>query len=431
MHLPKIFGIKPRIYLALLYSFILLIILFFILLFPGIYNMGTVFVINSDPQGAAVRIDDIYYDVTPCRLFIPKGNHQITVLSPDFTPYQSDVQVKGRPFASILFPLTIKLNAKLSAPDPLTVLANQASEYASWSFTGEPTASYQIPQPLSEGVYRIGAKAPAFEDVLKSAARFATTKAALRDLTRAKFLLDNAGNAPSALTALQSVQEILSWLSNTPNSAKWLASVLPNDMTSELVNSEWFNKQYVEENAAAPSYRQGQVVIETLVFNEAQNLWAAQEVVSKEQWDAFVEAKPEWGEVNIDNLYDKGLIDADYLENSSGEARTNISWHAAKAYCDWLTTLLPQSFSGWKVKLPNEEEWKLSLHPEVRSNVWEWCDDFFAPIDYLPAPFVIESPQMLIMGRTPEGEESRASLTPESCSPVVSFRPIIVMEEVL
>jgi formylglycine-generating enzyme required for sulfatase activity len=443
VHLPSLFGIAPRIYLALLYSCVLLVILFFILFYPGIRSPGTVFVITSEPQGAAVRINDVYYERTPCRVFVPKGEHKISVVSPGFTTYHTEVQVKGRLFASLLFPLTVALNTHLSAPDPVAILKDQASEYAAWAFAGEPTVTYQVPQSLSEGVYRIGrADEPVFEDILKSAARFATTKTAVRDLSRAQFLLDNAGNAPSPVTALHSVQEMLSWLSETPHAAQWLASVLPADMAETLAASEWFNNQNTEEGVLTASLSGRQMTVEALVFQEVQASagspwWVAEKMVTIEEWDAFLRANPQWAPENTENLYAQGLVDTDYLERFGGtavagtSAVTGVSWYAAQAYCQWLTMLLPPE-QGLVVRLPTEAEWKLSPPLDGEGDLWEWCDDFFAPIDFLPAPVVIESPEKVLRssGTKFSSTENRGSLPPEFCSPFVSFRPVIVQEGV-
>ncbi|MDR2149961.1 MAG: SUMF1/EgtB/PvdO family nonheme iron enzyme [Spirochaetaceae bacterium] len=439
VHLPPLFGISPRLYLAVLYSCVLLVILFFILLYPGIHKPGTVFVITSEPQGAAVRIDDVYYDRSPCRVFVPKGTHTLTVLAPGFTAYQAEMQVDGRLFASLLFPLTSTFNLTLAALDPVAVLKDHAAEYARWSFAGEPTIAYQVPQSLSEGVYRIGrAEEPAFAPLLKSAARFATTKAAVRDLSRAQFLLDNAGNAPSPVTALHSAQAILSWLSETPQSAQWLATVLPEDLAETVRDSAWFKHNTQERIAPAPpAFEQGIIRLmvedESLAFwkvqESAESLWwIAEEAVTPEQWAAFVSANPNWAREKSETLYAQGLVDTDYLESTDSTAITGVSWYAAQAYCQWLSTYLPAE-QGLLVRLPTEAEWEFSLAvlPQRTSEWGEWCDDFFAPLNFLPAPLVIESPERVIRGGDTK-TAARGSLPPEFCSPFVSFRPVIVKE---
>jgi hypothetical protein len=51
VRLKPFLGIKPGIYLAIIYSAILLVILFFVLLYSGISNPGAVFVVKTEPHG--------------------------------------------------------------------------------------------------------------------------------------------------------------------------------------------------------------------------------------------------------------------------------------------------------------------------------------------------------------------------------------------
>ena len=225
--LKPVFGIKPGIYLAGLYGFLIIIALFFILLYPGLSKPGVVLSVSSEPSGAAFFVDGVYQAATPATVFVPKGGHEVTISLPAFDAWQQEITVGNRAFASLFFPKKVSIAGTLTAPNPAAAFALGASEYAAWSFAGEPTAAYQIPQPLSEAAYRAGAAAgasgpqtrAAMDQTLKAAGRFASNRASLRDLIRAKCLVDNAGIPPSPLTLLSSAEAAAAYLSANPHAA--------------------------------------------------------------------------------------------------------------------------------------------------------------------------------------------------------------------
>jgi outer membrane protein insertion porin family len=112
--------------------------------------------LDSEPRGAAVRVDGLTLGATPCELFVPEGGRLVELVLPGFTPFREEIAVPGGVFASLLFPRRIHVFGTLETPKPLDAVILGAAEYVRWSFTGEPTAAYQIPQDLSEGVYRAG-----------------------------------------------------------------------------------------------------------------------------------------------------------------------------------------------------------------------------------------------------------------------------------
>ena len=76
--LKNFLGMKPGKYLFILYSVLLLAILFFLLVYPGMKNSGSVVIFSSDPAETSVWNGTTYVGATPCRAFFPKGNYTIT-----------------------------------------------------------------------------------------------------------------------------------------------------------------------------------------------------------------------------------------------------------------------------------------------------------------------------------------------------------------
>lgn len=483
VHLKPILGLRPGIYLAGLYALILLGFLFFILLYPGITNPGSLLVFNSEPQGAGVRIDGLTQGMTPCEVFVPQGSRVIELILPGFTSFRQERVIPGSVFASRFFPRRIALSETLKAEKPLEALILGAVDYAGWSFTGEPTATYQIPQDLSEGAYRSGPGAAdpagqeAAAEILKGAARFAATKAALRDLLRAQFITHSGGLAPSPLTFTDSAAAILEYLSETPGAALWLMGVLPPDAAHIIEDSPWRQGTIAEAASAAAlpplSWSFGETIrLGGLVFRKIpagamiqgssfprrvslENYYMALTEISPGAWEAFLQARPQWRGENRKTLIEQGLVSEGYLAPSEYPPNEypgvpGISWYAARAYGEWLTTLLPPDLAGWEVRLPTEAEWeyaaKFSL-PEAREGspeqmlggLWEWCADPYAPFNFLPAPEAviqeISSPERSVRGGSwinPPGSvgiETRGSLPPAASSAFVSFRPVIAPRE--
>jgi len=70
--LKPLFGIKPGVYLTAIYSLVLVLALFLILLYPGVKNNGTIVNVKTSPAAAAVYIDGIYKGTTPADFLLKK-----------------------------------------------------------------------------------------------------------------------------------------------------------------------------------------------------------------------------------------------------------------------------------------------------------------------------------------------------------------------
>jgi formylglycine-generating enzyme required for sulfatase activity len=485
VRLKPILGLRPGVYLTVAIVAVMLIVLFFVLLYPGIARPGAVVVFTSEPAGAALRIDGAYTGSSPCRIFVSRGEHTIEAALPGFAAERVECTIPSRLFASALFPRRYDVNITLSATDPAAALAMAAADYALWTFGGEPTAAWQIPLSLSEGVYRVGSAASEADGLLSAAARFAVTRAALRDLVRASTLARNGGNVPSPLTLSHAAAQMAAFLSHNTAGAAWLADTLPADSAAVLISSAWYQNQLAafaevtagEALAAPPGQRfdpalpvnqirvggllfigmGGGVLVQGEPFPHQAPVEAfficAEEVPSPAYAD-FLDANPRWRAQQRDDLERQGLVDSEYLIDfddsiPAGGRRidtgvTAVSWFAANAFCEWLTGKLPASFSGWEVRLPAEAEWEYAAKSARRwgggivameDGAWEWCANPYAPLPFIAAPpqaiAAVGSPERPVRGGSwlnaavSTNAETRGFLPPVTCSPFVSFRPII------
>ncbi|MCL2190368.1 MAG: SUMF1/EgtB/PvdO family nonheme iron enzyme [Treponema sp.] len=487
VRLKPVFGLRPGVYLAVVYSAVLLAILFFVLVHPGIRNPGSRVVFSSEPSGAALRVDGVYAGTSPSGFFVPAGRRHMEIVLPGFEPVLMDTVVPSRAFASRFFPRRYRLFVALSAADPVAALAVSASEFAQWSFGGEPSGSWQIPRTLSEGVYRIGPEAGGAEatGILAASARFAVTRAALRDLVRAKTLADGA---PSPLGLARSVSEMAAFLADNPAGALWLAELLPPASASVLVSSEWYRRQLagLAETVAAESLAPnpatvspwdvglplGQVRVGGLLFTglgggtlargepfphlvPVESFLVSASQVPPSVFADFLDANPRWSRDNLEELEREGLAAGDYLADFgvlspgggwTGAGVNAVSWFAARAFCEWLSSMLPDALYGWEVRLPTEAEWEFAAKSArlwdnfggvfvPNNGSWEWCADPYSPLPFFAAPpgaiDAVGSPERPVRGGSwlnaagVTNVETRAFLPPATASPFVSFRPVI------
>jgi formylglycine-generating enzyme required for sulfatase activity len=245
---------------------------------------------------------------------------------------------------------------------------------------------------------------------------------------------------------VSSAQDALRFLQDNPESAAWLASILPRNT---LVNSDWYAAaaRSVDTREREAYTTTSPFTVESVTFVSVRDgLQIAATPVTDAQFARFTEANPEWRSENAETLAAQGLATADYLirvERYPSQAVSGVSWYVAEAYCRWLTSRLPAS---WVAALPTEEQWEAaSFVPAVLElgTIWEWCADPFAPFPAFRTDAAtiaeIGSPEKLVRGASwvkppPERErlqhlrEARGSASPESSTPFVSFRPVLVRE---
>lgn len=484
--LRPLLGIRPGVYLTILYALMVGVILFFILLYPGMSKPGGLLSVTSEPQGAAVRVDGVYRGTTPTTFFLPRGSHGVDLVLPGFVDLHKSITMGSRTFASRFFPARQQLMGTLTAQDPAGAFLLGAQEFTRWSFTGEPSETYQFPLVLSDAAYRMGpylrdpaVQAPV-DRLIRGAVRFANNGTSLRDLGRAKFYVDAAGLAPSPLSALKTLRDTLSYLSENPGTALWLETALPKDTAQVLLNSDWYHAQVKAATEIGqgvhPSPRSStggeRVSLGSLTFISLDGpsmtvggtypqrvtllpFKIAETEVSEAAWRAFVTENPQWAAERRDELVQKGLVNSEYLlptEDPKFPSGTvpGVSWYAAQAFCQWLTTKLPAQLRAYEVRLPTESEWEWaasqggfdttgnSVLKNIKGGLWEWCADPFAPLPFLSADGdVIEkigSPERTVKGGSWANDlssitiTSRGSLPPNSCSVFVGFRPILSLK---
>ena len=459
--LKPILGIHPGMYLTVIYSMILLAIFFFLLIYPGIKNPVAALIVKTEPKGAAIRVNDVYMGISGGKIIVPGGTSVIEAVMPGFESASAVREIPGSVFGSLFFPRSYKIEFVLKPAGAAAALANYAADYAAWSFGGEPTEAWQIPMSLSEGAYRIGREQEAgnreeLQRILAASSRFTVTRAALRDLIRAKLLLDNYGNSPSPAAVIGSISDVLGFLSENPGSAFWLSRLLPAENASALRTSAWAGNEYDTETEFFPDFDQPQrmarFTLSGLNFTYMgagrllsrgiasahrplgrsvylNSFYVSDNPVPRSLFETFLSEKPEWRE-HFTEFYSDEI--AFHPDTHPANVITGITWLASDAFCKWLTERLPPSMANMEIRLPTEDEWEyasLSI-TNMQNPGWEWCADPYAPLNFIKAQNeaiqAVGSPERSIRGRTSAlSAETRASLPPDFSSPYVTFRPVI------
>jgi hypothetical protein len=427
--LKPFMGIRPGVYLTVLYSLVILVVLFLFLVLPGIRKPGAVLVVKTEPRGAGIRINNVYMGTADEKIFVPKGVQTIEAVLPGFKSESSVHEIPGRTFGSLFFPRRYPVQFTLKTDNPEASFAQAAGDFAAWTFAGEPASTWQIPLSLSEGAYRTGpAGDPAQGELLKAAARFTVTRAALRDLVRAKMLLDNGGLSPSPAGLLNSVSDILAFLSENPGSAQWLSGLLPPETAALVRASAWQKNENPPEKIALPEYAGSpsvrQLEIAGLSFVNVNGFMICDKAVSQTAFQSFLNENP-----SIAADREQGMKN----NFPRGDEITEVSWFEAREFCQWLTKRLPSSMEDMEVRLPTEAEWEYAAGHigNMGNTLWEWCADPFAPLQFIKASpqavHAVGSPERSLR-RSSAVSENRASLPGQYSSPVVTFRPVIALK---
>ncbi len=155
VQLKPILKIKPEVYLRILFSAVVLLILFLILVLPGIKNNGSMVSVESEPNHTAILIDNQYKGATPLKLFVPKGKHQFEIRYSGVKKNRKEVEIKGRILFSKLFPRREKINLQVETEAPTLTAQNGADRFEQLSLYHTFEKGNRPPQLLTLAAEKI------------------------------------------------------------------------------------------------------------------------------------------------------------------------------------------------------------------------------------------------------------------------------------
>lgn len=447
-------GVSPRVYVPLAWGIILLFAVFAIFIYPGIRNYGSQLVFEGSPGVAAVYIEGRYAGSTAQRIPVPAGRHAVRIERLGFASEETTLNVGGRLFGSLFAPRLQHVPYALALSEPSRLVETAFAEYAAWSLTGKPSALYQIPMAVSDAVAALGdsgyfRKSPSGlepEPLARSLLAAAGSSESAKDGLKAASILASGGIAgPAGLVA--TARLALSVMGNASNAAAWLKDMSPSlGAAASRLAGTGSSADAARGPRPAPAGSTSLAGHEFVIFSAGNmtmngmspagsrlpyeirlpSFGMAVKEVSNSQWAAFIRARPNWAPGNLAKLVSEGLADENYLAGWKGpddHPVTGVSWHAARAYCEWLNST---SGSPWKAVLPDEAMWEAAAGaglgaygsgavpspdrsiwsdevkqgPEIPGsagrdragladmfgNVWEWTASSFLPYPAFAAP---------------------------------------------
>lgn len=388
--LRPIAGIQPKVYVSVAAALLFLFFLFLILVYPGLRDPSVRMTFKGSPQGAAVLVDGLYAGNTADGFHIIPGNHEIEIRKPGFSTFASHVSIPRRIFGTLLFPPSMAMSYSLSPQSVDAVLKPAFAEFARWALTGKPSAVYQLPSILSEAAADLSSPAADFSRQSRfSTARslaaaglaVASNPVSARDSIRAAASIASPQASPLAYLAL--ARTAIAALGRDGNAAIALEDITAGSKVGEDLLS--LATAVSEERRAArpqPPAKAGTLTVgphRFVLFSSANTSYpvttqegltaqvhaavplfglAVTEVTTR-QFARFLESNPSWKPERRAELIAQGLADERYLAafdpaHLDDRPVTGVSWHAARAYCEWLSKSAPP---GWEVVLPSEAEW--------------------------------------------------------------------------
>lgn len=438
--LKPIFGIRPRIYIPILFAVLIFIILFFLLVNPGLVNPGAKISFEGNPDVAALYAENTYIGNTSDGIRLRPGSYQIEIRKRGFEPKAIAVKVPNRIFATLILPPRVTIQYELKSESLESILIPSFKEFASWSLSGRPSAIYQLPMVLSEAskdlaAFPVADTVPIAEPLLAAGLSIAQNTSSIRDLIYASFSLGAPGASPLGFISM--ARSAIALLANSKSYVGAFSEIAPertddairnalsaleketslfetslyNPVGVQIIGSHSFiifNEGYLKGLTSTP----GGTGIPYIALVPKFGLASTE--VTQRQYARFLKENPEWAPENRATLIEKGLVDNYYLadidiSSPSDKPITGVSWYAATAYCEWLCGYAPD---GYEVRLPTEAMWEMAASQAYRNiknlgvfnnrssngplsvasygrdasgfsdlfgNVWEWTSDSFRP----------------------------------------------------
>lgn len=431
VRLKPFLGIDPKYYLAVIYSVIVLAVIFVVLFVPGVTTPGSRVTITSVPSGAAVTFGNKHWGTTPLTAFLPEGKAVLTVAKPGFQPVSREYTSGNALVLGWAFPKTDALAVTLTPTSADGIGDFYRAQVGRWALAVPFTSDYRFPPLFTR--FATDARAAGWDnDRVKSfllSLRPAVADPQMYvDYGRALGLWGLEATAPegleaqfhlwSALVGTSSDRLALWLLANQPKPIRDREVAEPSDWWKARVNGFVDSLKPASTPAlgtAVPAFRTAvgsfrgvpgmtylwgslgasvalptEPPYELPVPVTTAPFWIADSDVTQEQFLAFIAANPRWAPSNRDALIAAGQVDQDYLPgwtdgkaSAPSEPVVSVSWYAAQAYVDWVNTKggLP---GGKKAVLPDEFQWEAAARSPggsgmVNQGVWEWTGSAWYP----------------------------------------------------
>ncbi len=353
--IKPLFGLKPGLWLSIVYLIAIVLIFFMVAILPDIIDGHKRVTFNSFAYNAAVYVDDVYQGGTPFTRKIPSGTHTVTYKVNGHEIDSFTVKVGHPVLFNWLFPRTqaVSSSATLTkeAFDSLSAeLLEDANAYGAVLEYDEVHRYSPIFTNYAKSVETSSFAKDS--SALKAALLFVDSPQMYEDAQNALAILDLKLDIPYSVLDESKTTGITD--EQIPEIKAKSTSLKTDFFTLEgfaIPEAQFSNGKTVE--ATYPSVIKAGRTVSTQAFN------IGAYCITEYQFAQFLSQNPKWNLENKEQLISEGLVDEYYLDGVSTSLAAvtnkpvrNISWHAAQAFCTWLSAV-----SGRQVYLPSEDQW--------------------------------------------------------------------------
>lgn len=364
VELKPILSMRPGLFIFLSAIVIVLLILFGLFLLPGLIGSTCYVTFESNVANVAIYDGGKYLGSTEGSVYeFDPGMHNLSFYIDGIDAGELQYNAKKHYFFTLFHRNvdTVDIEIKNTEAIEDKVIDVFTSSISSWSMVLDYSETYHFPPLYSEFAHNASALGFSdIEDAWLYGAMHVTSKTLYDDYINGLEILKNS-NVKYNSKELETLNKQLDIIYNK-NSNTLIAATKSNDAVTAVKNDSFFHYDATtiimgeERKLVYPDLNTAPIEVSIDAFEISAT------PVSEYEFALFVNENPMWAKSNKDELITKGLVDENYLEGitlstdiKAKKPIRNISWYAAKAYTEWLS-----SKEGTFYNLPQESEWTVA-----------------------------------------------------------------------
>ena len=353
-------GIRPGIYILIIWALIILLLAFVLFVLPGLVSNTSYVTFNEPVVGSGVYEDGIYLGSATDGVYkTTGGNHKYTFTYEGEEYGEVESKVKRKVFFTLFSHKPQLIVPERSYNDEVKekVVSAFIRDVTSYSAVISAPDTFHYPPIFS--AFASNSVEMSIKDVRDAwllALSHISSSSLYEDYKVGKEILLKSG----ILFETEESKELEYYIEALFNGEKvTLEKSMENNILLPTKDGDFFHYEptIVEmgysTTLTVESAKEAPVKVEVYEFSIARNL------VTEHDWALFVEENPKWSKDNLETLVEEGLVDSNYLKgitlspyiNSIRPIR-NISYYAASAYVEWKS-----GKDGVIYHIPTEKEW--------------------------------------------------------------------------